>query len=124
MSYLQFSDEWRKEVNKFPAVMLINLFPNKETDLTGLSKKQIIDKLRLELIVKQFNEWYPVGCTLYWKPIAKEGIEPIFVTVKHKAYISPSNQAVAFFNERSSYCSIEPEFIAIREPYQHQFEIA
>ena len=111
MLYQQFSDEWRKEISKLPKAVLLGMVesPIEPT----LQKKQIIEKLRVQLIVKSFNDKYPIGSKVNWRPVADdEGVTPyLSLTTRSAAIVSNSGQAVVFFKERSGYCSIEPIFI-------------
>jgi hypothetical protein len=61
-----------------------------------------------------------VKCQVFWRPFI--GAESEIMTIRQKAFISPSNQAVAFFEERAGYCCIEPEFID-RDGYSYQFTL-
>jgi hypothetical protein len=119
--YIQFNDDWRKEVSKFSIELLKTLFPDKETDFQKYeTKNELIAQLRLQLIVKQFNDTWCVKCQVFWRPFI--GAESEIMTIRQKAFISPSNQAVAFFEERSVYCCIEPDFID-RDGYSYQFTL-
>jgi len=122
-TFQPFNDEWRSQVKRFPKKMILTLFIGVAEDVSKLNKTQLIERLRAELIVKQFNKWYPVGCTLLWKSISTPNCKPIQVTVKYPAYIAASGQPVAFFKERSGYCSVEPQFIVIPKTPHYQFKI-
>lgn len=118
LDYLSFGDEWRKEVSKMPINLIKQLFPVPISDNSRPRRKKSewIDRLRGQLIVKQFNEQFPVGSTLWWKPVANDETEPILVTVKREAYVAASLEPVCFFHERSGYCSISPEFVVLHHP--------
>lgn len=103
----KFGEEWRKELMKLNIPTLINKFHIDK--LPGENKKDIVDKIRLRAIINSFNDEFPVGSALMWKPSTIS--EPVRVTVKYKAY-SHHGMAVVFFNEVASFCSIEPQFIA------------
>lgn len=107
VEYIPFGDQWRKEMMKHSISSLCNNF--KAVKLKGEKKKDIIDKIRLEMIIKSFNYEFPVGSTVLWKSSVRS--EPVKVTVKREAY-PHYGMAVAFFNEVSGFCSIEPQFIA------------
>lgn len=106
VEYIPFGEEWRKEMRKMSIKMLTSLFDVEK--LVGEKKEDLIDKVRIKRIVEVFNKYYPVGSLVQWKPTTRS--EAIEVTVKHPAY-PHYGQAVAFFEERSGFCSIEPQFL-------------
>ncbi len=107
MSYIPFNDEWKKAMNRMSKKHLEEQFG---ISGDGLKKSDFIDIIRANLIVKQFNENYKVGEKLLWKPIASFGFTPIEVTLKQEAFLN-HGIPVAFFNERSGFCSIEPQHL-------------
>lgn len=64
----------------------------------------------LEKIVKDFNDKYPVGSTVLWRSTTKSEDYQEMV-VKREAYVTNGHSAVAFFENESGYCCIEPRFI-------------
>lgn len=61
------------------------------------------------LIIK-FNERFPAGSKVRWRPAAVHGVPYETMTVKYPAYDN-YGQPVVFFYERSGCCSIEPDFV-------------
>lgn len=120
MNYQPFNDEWRKEVRKMTIPFIKNLIEGEIREFPKPNKAYLIELLRAELIVKQFNLQWPVSCTLYWRSVALEGFEYKEVTVKSKAYVANSGEPVAFFNEVSGYCSIAPEFVKMDDGWTAQ----
>lgn len=66
------------------------------------------EEKRVEKLIAGFNALYPVGATLEFRPAVGEDAQT--VTVKHPAY-NHQGKPVVWFNERTSFCSIEPDFI-------------
>lgn len=65
-------------------------------------------KERTEKIIAKFNKMFPVGSTVRWR--SSVGSEYQNMTVAHAAYDN-HGLAVAFFNEKSGFCSVEPLFV-------------
>lgn len=63
---------------------------------------------RISRLVGKFNERFPVGSKVNWRSHSR--LEYKEMTVKYKAIIQ-NGQAVCWFDEKSSCCSIEPEFV-------------
>lgn len=106
VEYAPFGDQWRKGMMKNSIDSLCTNF--NVVKLKGEKKKDVVHKIRLKLIINSFNENHPVGAKFLWKPSVRG--EAITVTVKKPAY-EFYGMAVAFFEERSGFCSIEPQFI-------------
>lgn len=111
--YIPFGDDWRKALNKISKAKLEQTFG---VSGSGLTKSKHIDIIRAVLIVRQFNETYPVGSTVLWKSVALEDAPAEKVTVNCKAYMH-YGMPVVFFNEKPAFCSIEPEHIVIEPPF-------
>lgn len=62
-------------------------------------------------LIEKFNELYPVGSKVMLRKWASDSSPYIECTVKAEAFLTNSNDAVAFFNEISGFFSISPEFI-------------
>jgi len=63
-----------------------------------------------EKMVAKFNRLYPVGDGVYWRSYVSDAAPYKYMTVKTPAFVA-NGQPVVFFQERSGYCSIEPEFV-------------
>lgn len=111
--YEPFGDDWRKCLNKMSKAKLEQTFG---VQGSGLTKSKHIDIIRAVLIVRQFNETYPVGSTVLWKNVALEYEPAQKVTVNCKAFMH-HGMPVVFFNEKPAFCSIEPEHIVIELPF-------
>lgn len=61
-------------------------------------------------LVERFNKLFPKGSKVEWRSINSDGVPYKTVTVQCEAYDSYGN-AVCFFNEVRSFCSIEPGFV-------------
>lgn len=59
-------------------------------------------------LIETFNQRFPVGSKCRWRSALSQPYTE--VTIKHAAYDS-HGQAVAFFQERSGFCSIDPRFV-------------
>jgi hypothetical protein len=106
--YIPFAADWRKAMNKISKAKLEQTFG---VSGSGLTKSKHIDIIRAVLIVRQFNETYPVGSTVLWKDASAAK-----VTVNCKAFMH-HGMPVVFFNEKPAFCSIEPEHIVIELPF-------
>jgi hypothetical protein len=63
--------------------------------------------------VNKFNEQFPVGTKLEWRSLASERQPYVKVTVSAPAFITGVGKfctPVAYFLERSGYCSVSPDF--------------
>jgi hypothetical protein len=107
MSYQPFNKEWERDMKKMSKKQLEIAF---SFSGEGLNKMQLIEMIRANLIVKQFNEKYPIGTSLYYMPIADDSSSAKSFTVKSQAFIL-NGLAVAYFNERPACQSIEPSHI-------------
>lgn len=102
-----FGPDWVKAVRRLSYSFLEEKFGLPKGDCKN--KAEYVDQLRSVLIVKAFNRDHPVGSKLMWRPM--RGRIAISVTVKHEAYLH-YGRPVAFFEEVSGFCCVEPEFIA------------
>ena len=66
------------------------------------------EEKRIEKLITGFNALYPIGAKLGFRPAV--GLDPQMVTVKTPAYNHYGNPVV-WFEEITSFCSIEPCFI-------------
>ena len=62
-------------------------------------------------LVEKFNKLYPVGSSVKHRTTAIKSIPFKEHTVRAEAFVANCNNAVAFFNEVSGYCSIEGDFV-------------
>lgn len=76
--------------------------------MTKKEKAKAYDAL---ILVKKFNELFPVGSKVMLRKIASKKAPLIECTVRTEAFMSNSIEPVTFFNEISGYFSIEPDFI-------------
>jgi hypothetical protein len=106
--YIQFGLEWRKTLSRQSKESLEKLF---KVD-AGLhpTKEKLIDAIRTDLIVTEFNKKHPVGSTVYWRASSHPGTSYLKLTVKSPAFNSHGTPVV-FFAEKSGFCSIEPHFL-------------
>lgn len=107
MEFQPFNSEWEKDMNKIPKKQLEIMF---DFSGEGLNKQQLIKWIRANLIVKQFNENYPIGSNVYYMPISDYSSCVQKLTVKSQAYIL-NGLPVVFFNEKPACCSAEPSHI-------------
>ena len=84
-----------------------NMYTEKVSESRSLNS---IKYERVKIIIDNFNEKYDIGDTVLWKPVSTHGYTPVEMTVKSPAY-SNFGKPVVFFNERSGFCSIEPEHL-------------
>ena len=63
-------------------------------------------------LVRIFNEMFPVGSVVLWRSVGKDlaGNEHHSYVVASPAFNSYGN-AVVFFQGKSGFCSIEPQFV-------------
>jgi hypothetical protein len=101
-----FGIEWRKTLMKHSLASLVELF--KPEPNTYKTKDELISQIRLNLIVKQFNEKHPVGSVVYWKTNVGATAQPM--TLQSNAF-KHNASAVCYFKERSGFCCIEPNFL-------------
>lgn len=76
--------------------------------MTTKEKARAYDALQL---VNKFNLHFPVGGKVQLREVASKSYPYIECTVRAKAFVSNSNEPVAFFEEISGYFSIESDFI-------------
>lgn len=106
--YVQFGLEWRKTLGRHSKESLEKLFKVEP----GLhpTKEKLIAAIRTDLIVTEFNKKHPVGSSVYWRAMAVESSSYRKMTVKSEAFNSHGT-SVVFFEEKSGFCSIEPQFL-------------
>jgi hypothetical protein len=61
-------------------------------------------------IIENFNLLFPIGSKFWWKPVANQNYPFSRLTVKSEAFDS-HGQAVVFVEEKTSYISIESQFV-------------
>jgi hypothetical protein len=105
-----FDDKWKKAMFRLSKKQLEEEFG---ISSNGLKKEDFINIIRANLIVNEFNKKYKIGDKILWKPVASFGFTPVEVTLKEKAFLNYGNP-VAFFKERSGFCSIEPQHLIIK----------
>jgi len=76
-----------------------------------LTTKQKANAYDASLLVKRFNELYPVGSKVMLRKVSRDSFPYQEYTVRSEAYTLNETQAVAFFEEISGCFSIEPQFI-------------
>jgi len=72
-----------------------------------LTKSQKADAYDAALLVKRFNELYPIGAKVMLRKVSKDSFPYQEYTVRSEAYTLNEIQAVAFFEEISGCFSIE-----------------
>lgn len=65
---------------------------------------------QIQPLIDKFNEQFPIGSHVWWKPIASNNVEFQEYTVQSQAY-NLHGQPVVFLHGRQSCCSIEPDFV-------------
>lgn len=110
MEFQPFNSEWEKDMNKLSKQKMEMIF---KFSGQGLNKQQLIKIIRANLIVKQFNENYPIGSTVNYMPISENSSCIQKLTVKSQAYIL-NGLPVVFFNEKPACCSAEPSHIFLQ----------
>ena len=105
--YIPFGKEWQEQLQKRSIRFICHMFNVHRLDKER--KEQLIKRVRVKMIVNGFNDEFPVGSKVMWRPSVRA--ESIEVTVKSPAY-NNYGMPVAFFHERSGFCSVEPQFIA------------
>ena len=68
------------------------------------------ERLSAEALVKMFNQQYPVGSRVLWRPIGGATVPFEWVTVSVRAILI-DGAPVSGFEEREGFYSIEPEFL-------------
>lgn len=76
-----------------------------------LRKQQKADAYDASLLIKKFNELYPVGSKVLLRKVSRDSFPYQEYVVKSAAYALNDTQAVAFFEGISGCFSIEPQFI-------------
>jgi hypothetical protein len=109
MSYIPFSDAWRKEYMKHAKAYIISKLKFKADP--SLPKARLIELLRVELIVEQFNKDYKVGDKVRWRSVKDDSFPYHEYTTLTVAYIAQNGLPCVHFREKSGYCCVEPEFI-------------
>lgn len=61
-------------------------------------------------LIETFNNTFPVGSPCPWRSVGQEGVEHQQMIVRTKAFES-NGQAVAYFEGKAGYCSIDPMFV-------------
>lgn len=107
--YVPFEEQWKKEMSKATKKAILDMIDAPVSP--KLKKSQLIDLLKVELIVKRFNENYPVGSKVGWRSVALDSFPYNIYEVSSPAFITSSNYPVVFFKDKLGYCSIEPKFI-------------
>jgi hypothetical protein len=76
--------------------------------MTTKEKAKAYDAMQL---VNRFNEQFELGSKVQLRKMASKNSQYIECTVESAAFLSSSNEPVAFFEEISGYFSIDPNFI-------------
>lgn len=105
-NYITHASRWLKHyrryrIDEIEVIHGIDRQPNER-------KESFLRRVRATLLVAQFNDKYPVGSKLRWKPVYP-GKDEVTVTVKTLAFVR-HNQPLVFFEEYAANCSIETEF--------------
>ncbi len=66
------------------------------------------EEKRVKNLITGFNALFPVGAKVAWRPAT--GLDPQAMTVKQAAY-NHHGTPVVWFEERTSFCSIEQDFV-------------
>jgi hypothetical protein len=101
-------DNWRREVRKFTKEQLVNLIESTYYQ-ANMDKTTLINRYRNECLVREFNAKYPVGATVFWRAASLN--RPYKPMVVERAAFITNEQALCFFEGKSTYCSIESKFI-------------
>lgn len=65
---------------------------------------------QIQPLIDKFNEQFPVGSPVLWRPVSMDRVEFQEYKVKSPAY-NLNGQPVVFLEGRNSCCSIEPGFV-------------
>jgi hypothetical protein len=108
MKWINYDIKWVKKMSRLHNAQLIELLKSKPHTGFDNKKSSLVQTLRTELIIEQFNKTYEVGQIVNWRSHDYSPIVPL--TIRTKAY-SHHGIPVCFFSEKAGCCSIEPEFL-------------
>ena len=111
MSYIPFSDDWRKEYMKHTKAHILSQLKFKVDP--DLPKARLIELLRVELIVEKFNQDYKVGDKVRWRSVKDDSFQYHEYTTLTAAYIAQNGLPCVHFREKSGYCTHGKPFRAM-----------